>query len=184
MLVATTVTNHDELEQIYKLNTENLKQNISTEEKNKEGFVTWLYSLQLLQQINSLAPSIIVKDKDKVVGYALVTLKEAAHFHHDLKIMFDNLEPLIYKGKPMPSYNLYCMGQVCIDKAYRCKGVFATLYQYHKEIYESRFDMLITEISTSNIRSQKAHEKVGFKTIHTYHDALDEWNVVVWDWKE
>ncbi|MGI8582907.1 MAG: hypothetical protein ACR2KX_11945 [Chitinophagaceae bacterium] len=36
-------------------------------------------------------------------------------------------------------------------------------------------------IKTKNYRSQKAHEKVGFITIHTYNDALDEWNVVAWD---
>jgi hypothetical protein len=57
------------------------------------------------------------------------------------------------------------------------------LYQHHKKIYGDKYDMLITEISTSNIRSQKAHEKTGFKTIYTYTDAADEWNVVVWDWK-
>jgi hypothetical protein len=58
------------------------------------------------------------------------------------------------------------------------------LYQHHKNLYESRFEMLITEISVSNPRSQKAHEKVGFKTIYQYHDTIDEWNVVAWDWRQ
>ena len=57
------------------------------------------------------------------------------------------------------------------------------LYQHHKALYQQRFDMLITEISPANPRSQRAHEKVGFKTIYHYTDAMDAWNVVVWDWK-
>jgi L-amino acid N-acyltransferase YncA len=75
------------------------------------------------------------------------------------------------------------MGQICIDKNYRGKGVFNNLYQHHKKIYQTKFDLLITEISTHNPRSQKAHEKVGFKTIHNYKDVMDEWHVVGWDWQ-
>ena len=75
------------------------------------------------------------------------------------------------------------MGQVCVDKAYRGKGVFDMLYQHHKQVLKDRFDFVVTEISTNNLRSVRAHEKVGFKNIHTYKDAVDEWSVVLWDWE-
>jgi RimJ/RimL family protein N-acetyltransferase len=183
MLEATIVTTEDELAQIHQLNQLNLKQNLSEKEKKEEGFVSWLYSMKLLEQMHKLAPSIIVKDEDKVVGYALVTLKEAREFHPDLRTMITNLQPLHYNGKLLFTYSFYCMGQICIDKNYRGKGVFNNLYQHHKKIYQTKFDLLITEISTHNPRSQKAHEKVGFKTIHNYKDVMDEWNVVGWDWQ-
>ncbi|MEO6329175.1 MAG: GNAT family N-acetyltransferase [Ginsengibacter sp.] len=183
MLQTTIVTKEDELIQIHRLNQQNLRQYLSAEEKQQEGFVSWLYSMELLQEMHNLAPSIIVKDMDAVIGYALVTLKEAATFHRDLQIMIDNLHALSYHDKPLYSYDFYCMGQVCIHKDYRGKGVFNMLYQKHREIYSSRFQLLVTEISASNLRSQKAHENVGFKTMHTYHDEMDEWNVVVWDWR-
>ncbi len=57
------------------------------------------------------------------------------------------------------------------------------LFKKHKELYSGKYELLVTEISTKNYRSLKAHEKVGFTTIHTYTDALDSWNVVVWDWR-
>jgi RimJ/RimL family protein N-acetyltransferase len=183
MLEATVVSTKDELEQIHQLNQLNLKQNLSGKEKEKEGFVSWLYSMDLLQNMHKLAPSIIVKDNDKIIGYALVTLKEAGEFHPDLQTMINNLQPLQYNGKPLFAYSFYCMGQICIDKNYRGKGVFKSLYQHHKKIYQTQFDLLITEISIDNPRSQKAHEKVGFKTVYTYRDNMDEWNVVVWDWE-
>ena len=182
MLYATTVTTNDELEQINVLNKKNLKQNISPQEKQHEGFVTWLYSLELLQQINELAASVIVKEDDTVVGYALVTPREAGKFHPDLKTMISNLETLFYHNKLLNSYSYYIMGQVCIYKEYRRKGIFNMLFQHHKKLYSDKYELLVTEISAGNHRSQKAHEKTGFKTIHTYHDAMEEWNVVVWDW--
>ena len=182
MLYATEITSENELLQIHELNRENLKGNVSQQEQEEQGFVTWLYPASLLQQIHKLAPSIIVKNNDKVVGYALVTPIEAGSFHPDLQTMIDNLETLEYEGKPLSSYSYYIMGQVCIDKEYRGKGIFKMLFQKHKQLYSSTYELIVTEISTTNYRSQKAHEKIGFTTIHTYSDPLDEWNVVVWDW--
>lgn len=184
MIEITSVKNEDELQQIHLLNKLNLKQNISLEEKEKEGFVTWLYEPDLLSKMHALAPSIIAKDNGKVVGYALVTLKEALDFHEDLRAAVENMDTIIYNGKLLKDYCYYVMGQVCIDKAYRGKGLFNQLYAKHKELYKNEFDMLLTEVSVNNIRSQTAHEKVGFKTIHTYRDTLDEWNVIAWDWRE
>jgi ribosomal protein S18 acetylase RimI-like enzyme len=182
MLKATIVTMEDELVQIHKLNQQNLKQNINNKTQEREGFVTWLYSLELLRMMHKLSPSIIVKDKEKVVAYALTTLKESKAFHPDLKTMFGNLESVQYKNKPLSSSRFYCMGQICIAKEYRGKGIVAMLYQQHKEVYGRYFDFLLTEISINNRRSLKAHEKIGFQTIYTYKDAMDEWEVVIWDW--
>ena len=182
MLLATIVRARKELEQIHNLNQQNLKHNIPTEEQVQEGFVSWHYSLDLLEKMHSLAPSIIVKDGEDVVGYALVTLKEACSFHKDLQMMIANLEAVEYEGRSLMLYDFYLMGQVCIHKEYRGKGVFDLLYQQHKKVYSKDYELLVTEISSSNKRSLRAHEKLGFKTIYTYHDNKDTWNVVVWNW--
>lgn len=182
MLKAGLVETKEELVQIHRLNGENLKQHLTAEELKEEGFVTWLYSLELLEQLHQLAPSVVVKDGERVVGYALTTLREAATFQTDLEEMFANFSKVTYKGKSLFDYRFYCMGQICVDKAYRGKGIVGMLYQKHKEVYGPQYDFILTEISTANPRSQKAHERVGFRTIYQHVDAMDEWNVVVWDW--
>ena len=182
MLEAAIVTTEEQLLQIHRLNQKNLKQNLDKETREIEGFVTWLYPLELLKKMHQLSSSIIVTDKKKVIAYALTTLKESKIFHSDLETMFRNLEPVQYKGKPLSSYRFYCMGQICVAKEYRGKEIVKMLYGKHKEVYGADYDFILTEISTSNIRSLKAHEKVGFQTIYSYRDAVDEWDVVVWDW--
>jgi ribosomal protein S18 acetylase RimI-like enzyme len=183
MLVTTLVSTIGELDQIRNLNQQNLRQSLSIEEMEKEGFVSWAYSAELLQKMHQLAPSIIVKDDDKVVGYALVMPKEASAFHKDLDTMIKNLQPVVYKDKLLLSYNFYLMGQICIHKNYRGRGLFSLMYEEHKKRYSHQYEFLLTEIITSNKRSIKAHEKVGFKEIHTYHDNIGEWSLVVWDWQ-
>ena len=182
-MIATIVTTDDELQQIVELSHQNQRSNITEEEKDKEGFISWDYSMELLQKMHALHPNVIVKDGDKVVGYAMVALKEARDFHKELAEMMNFIDSIEYNGKPLSSYNYYVMGQVCIDKNYRGKGVFNMLYQKHKELFKHKFDFIETEISTGNKRSIRAHEKVGFKTIYTYRDDKDEWNVVLWNWE-
>ncbi|MBS1597538.1 MAG: GNAT family N-acetyltransferase [Bacteroidetes bacterium] len=183
-LISSVVRSEEELLQIHQLNKENLRSITKSEEQKKEGFVSWLYPPQLLKQMHELAPSIVVKDDNKIAGYALVASKEMIAFHADLQTLFSHLSRVQYKNQPLSDFSFYCMGQICIDKNYRGLGLVNMLYQKHKEVYGDRYQLLVTEISTSNIRSQKAHEKIGFKTIHTYRDQQDEWNVVVWDWED
>ena len=64
MLEVATVTNDDELIQIHELSKRNLKEHLTLQERNEQGFVTWLYSIDLLQKMHELAPSIIIKENN------------------------------------------------------------------------------------------------------------------------
>jgi predicted GNAT superfamily acetyltransferase len=182
MLQSALVNNTDELRQILDLQQKNLPKNISGDELRSQGFVTFQHDLETLQQFHQLAPSVIVKNNDKVVAYALTVINEARHIFPPMESMFVLLENLQWKNKPFNNYRYYEMGQVCVAKDYRGKGVFEMLYQQHKRSYNGKYDLLVTKISTKNHRSLKAHEKIGFETVIIEKDNLDEWVVVVWDW--
>lgn len=183
MLKLTTVATTEELEQILVLQQCNLLQNIDETEMQTQGFVTMIHDLNVLQQMHNLAPSVIAKDNDKVVGYALVMLRECRELFPPLEPMFKNFDRLEYRFRPLNDFRFYIMGQVCIDKQYRRTGLFDQLYKKHKEIYGGKFDFIVTEVSTRNLRSLRAHERVGFETLNTYSDELDEWAVILWNWQ-
>jgi GNAT superfamily N-acetyltransferase len=172
-----------DLQQILLLQQQNLQENISNEELEKQGFVTLRHDLDTLQQMHDLAPSIVIRENDKIVGYALTMLRECRELIPGLEPMFALLDTLKWNGRDLDQYKFYVMGQVCIDKSYRGRGLFQQLYDHHKKIYQPEFELFITEIATRNRRSLRAHEKTGFKTIHIHRDQLDEWSVVGWDWK-
>jgi ribosomal protein S18 acetylase RimI-like enzyme len=183
MLQASLVNTREQLKKIHELNQLNLRSHLSETEQRNQGFLSWSYSLELLQQLHELAKSVIVTENDQLAGYALTTLPEARSFHPELDLMFKGFEGLVYKERPIFSYRFYCMGQICIAKEFRGMGIVPMLYDKHKETYSYQYDFILTEISTRNIRSIKAHEKVGFKAIQHHRDHLDEWAVVIWDWK-
>lgn len=172
-----------ELRQILSLQQVNHIQNLSPDEHQANGFVTVVHSFELLQKMNDNVPQIIASENGKVVGYALVMLKEFSSWIPVLRPMFDMFKELSYAQKPLDSYSYYVMGQICIAESHRGQGIFERLYQKHKEVYSKKFELCLTEVSVRNLRSMKAHEKVGFKTIHTFKDETDTWNILSWDWK-
>jgi GNAT superfamily N-acetyltransferase len=182
MLHATTTSGIEDLKQILELQEKNLTRNLSRDEIQSQGFVTINHSLQMLQQMHDMSPSIIIKEDDRIVAYALTMLLEFSKLVPGLESMFERFASLRWNGKPLNDYSYYVMGQICVDKDYRGKGLFDLLYQKHKEVFSNRFDLIVTEIATRNTRSLRAHERVGFKTINVHKDELDEWEIVAWDW--
>src|SRR3970282_2542001 len=167
----------DELEQIRSLQLQNSSQNITSEEKLQEGFVTVQHTVALLEQMNTACAHIIAKDGEKVVGFALVMLSS---FRNEIEVlipMFERIDSLIPAGK---SYVI--MGQVCVDKNYRRQGIFRGLYDFYRTQLQHEFDFLITEEASINLRSMSAHEAVGFKVIDSYVEDGIVWNIMLWDW--
>lgn len=172
-----------ELEQILDLQETNLGRNLSDESKRNNGFVTVKHDLAVLKKMNAAAPQIIAKDGERVVGYALVMPKEFSAFVPVLVPMFEMFEKLSFQGKKLTDYSYYVMGQICVADTHRGTGIFEGLYHKHREAYSRQFEICLTEVSSRNTRSMRAHEKVGFQTIHNFDDQTDNWNIMLWDWK-
>ena len=80
----------------------------------------------------------------KLVAYAFTVVNEARHIFPPMESMFVLLETLQWKDKPFHHFRYYEMGQICVAKDYRGKGVFEMLYQQHKRSYSHKFDLLVT----------------------------------------
>lgn len=180
MINITTVQSPNDLEQILHLQQSNLLKNLTRQEVDSEGFVTVEHDFKTLSAMNETHPHIIAKQNDKVVAYALVMLKEFADDVPILKHLFENIDTLSFNNENLKDCRYFVMGQICIDRAHRSQGVFKRLY--HKMAHEMRphFDYIITEISTNNPRSIRAHEKAGFQTLRRYAGTDSDWLIVIY----
>jgi ribosomal protein S18 acetylase RimI-like enzyme len=179
-LVYCTASTQDHLRQILNLQRANHSSTLSGLQTSRDGFVTVMHTLDLLTQMNDAAPQVIATDGDKVVGYAMVMLKSFASMIPILQPMFDRLETIDYFKRKITDHRFYVMGQICVDERYRGKGVFDSLYKKHKELLQNDYELCVTSVSARNPRSMRAHERVGFETLHTFQDTTDEWNILVW----
>ncbi|MDA7711163.1 GNAT family N-acetyltransferase [Flavobacteriaceae bacterium] len=181
-MIFKLVENSEELRQILEIQKGNHIENVSSSAKTEQGFVTVKHSMKRIEAMQSKIPQVISKKDEAVVGYALAMHKSLKNFIPILSPMFATFEKIQYQGRKLSEWNYYVIGQVCVSEPYRRKGVFKALYQKHKEVFSKTFECCITEVSSRNRPSMVAHEKVGFKNIHTYRDTTDEWNIILWDW--
>jgi hypothetical protein len=183
MVTYAIVQNNEELEGIRQLLEDNLGKNLSAEERIKEGFLTVAYSLEDLKRMHETEPGIIAKDNDKVVAYVLAMIPGLRKDFPILEPLFQLFEKINYNGKPVSTYNYLIVGQACIDKPYRGKGVFKKLYTAYSLRFRDKYDFAISEIATKNLRSMNAHKRIGFLPVYAYTgpDGVD-WTVVIQDW--
>ncbi len=168
-----------DLEAIIALQRINMEDALQEGEIAAEGFVTIRYDVPTLASICGSHHHIIASDSSDLAGYALVLLRDKAHLVPFLEPMMGVLNGISYQGKNLPDFSWFIMGQVCVAKAYRGKGVFENLYNAMKLEYHNNFSLIITEISGRNTRSIRAHEKVGFKTLHSFKDDRGgDWYIV------
>ncbi|WP_299618391.1 GNAT family N-acetyltransferase [uncultured Tenacibaculum sp.] len=173
MITFTKTSNTAELKQILALQQQNLPKQLTKEEKKTQGFVTVEHDLEILAKMHDLHPHIIAKDNDNVVGYALSMSTSFKNEIPVLRPMFNEINKLNINP------DFIVMGQVCVDKAYRGKGIFRGLYNTMATTFSGQFTSIITEIDANNTRSLNAHETIGFSDLCTYEAGQQLWKVVV-----
>ena len=184
-MISFTTSSEKDLPGILELQQQNLKGNLSADEIHSQGFVTVSHSLEDLQKMSLHERHVVIKDAEKIAGYILAMTKFSKVDIPVLVPMFESFETINYNHKPVSKYNYLVVGQVCISKEYRGKGLLNQCYAEYKNHFKQKYDFAITEIDATNLRSLNAHKKIGFKEIHRYEEPTGkQWSIVVWDWKE
>ncbi len=185
MIQYKTAGTEQELLAILDLQKANLGINLTENEAREQGFVTAHHTLAELNKLNNIEPHLIAKDGEKVAAYVLAMTAQSKSDIAILIPMFEMFSKISYHGKLISDYNYLVVGQVCVDKNYRGQGIFDAVYQAYKKQYLHRYDFAITEVATKNLRSMKAHNRIGFKEIYRFTAPNNvEWSVVLWDWQK
>ena len=166
----------EELNEILALQEQNLFKNVSDQEKLNEGFVTLKHDFKTLKKMNNACAHCVAKNNGKIVGFALSMLQEHRNDVALLIPMFDVIDSAINTKKVASNYML--MGQICIDKSQRGKGVFRGLYTYMANQMKNNYNAIITEVDSKNIRSSNAHKSVGFQLLEKYTANNQDWEII------
>lgn len=170
--------------QILELQRSNLRQYLKPDEISSEGFVYVEHDPATLQEICRIEPAVVALDDTSLAGYAICMNKTQGGRVPELVPFFQKLDSLSYNGISLAGASYMVCGQICIAKPYRGHNLMGKLYR-HMRVHQSKYMFCITEISKHNVRSLKAHEKVGFEPVHEYLSSKGElWQIVVWDWTQ
>jgi hypothetical protein len=184
VIAFTTVSRPDEIGQILALQAANLPSALTPDTLASQGFVTVRHERDVLERMCAVAPAVIAKDEDRVVGYALVMPRAFAPDVPVLLPLFALLDTLSWQGQPLRDHGRwFVMGQICVAAGYRGRGIVDGMYRCMADVYRDRYDVTLTEIAARNTRSLRAHARVGFDTLQRYVDPVtaERWDVVALD---
>lgn len=177
-------TTDREIKEIKELQEANLKDNIPLENRLSDGFLTARFSFDFMKQMNDFTPAIIAKQNDALVGYALATDQSLLTQHPLLNDLGTQINKIPFGRKFIGDFDYLAVGQLCVAKEVRGRGLAQDLYAQFKATYENRYSFAVTDVDQDNLASLKTHLKVGFQVVSTLQYGGSNWHVVIWDWRK
>ncbi len=180
-IVFEVASTEQHFEQILQLQKQNLFNVISEEQQAQQGFVFAEHTIPLLKMMAAHLPQVVAVSNGNVIGYNLAMPVSMKNEMPSLVPMFTEFERSQYKGRLLTSYHFMVGGQICVDKDFRGQGLLRRLYHETRNRLPPGYQLCVTEVSTRNSISLKAHQKMGFEVISIYHDGKELWKVMAWD---
>jgi predicted GNAT family N-acyltransferase len=163
MTICLATTNR-EIQEIRDLQEVNLKENVTAENSLSDGFLSAKYELYFLKAMNDLTQAIIAKQKRVLVGYALATDRSLLAQHPLLNDLGTQINKIPFGVKFIGDFDYLVVGQLCVEKEVRGRGLAQDIYAQFKATYENQYHFADTDVDRENLASLKTHLKVGFSS--------------------
>jgi len=141
---------------ILALQEANLFDNLSAEAR-RDGFLSARFSREQLVQIDRDVGVLVARDAERVVGYMCASGVELNRQFPLLLAMIGRYDEVNFQGAALADQKTFVYGPVCVDRAYRGRGVLRGLFQALLRDIAGRFDAGVAFVAEDNRRSLAAH---------------------------
>lgn len=157
-----------DLPSLLELQEANLLGNLPTEER-KDGFLSARFAPEQFAQMNREAAVVVAEEHDRIVGYACSAGMNFSRQFPILDAMIATFGRLTYLGTTLIDARVCIYGPVCVDRAWRGRGVLRGVVARMKEELAGHFDVAAAFISKANSRSLAAHvDGLGMTVLGDY----------------
>ena len=131
------------------------------------GFVTTNMNEEQMTALIELEQGVTVaKNGEKIIAFALAVSWKFWSMWPFFTHMIEELPTFNLAGQPLTTANSYQYGPVCVDSAYRGKGVFEQVFTASLAHMRKRYPLMVTFINQMNPRYYAAHtRKVGMREV-------------------
>jgi len=157
-----------DLPSLLELQEANLLGNLPTEQQ-KDGFLSAHFAAEQFAQMNREAAVVVAEDHGRIVGYACSAAVNFGRQFPILEAMIATFGRFTYLGTTLIDARVCIYGPVCVDRAWRGRGVLRGVVARMKEELAGQFDVAAAFISKVNSRSLAAHvDGLGMTVLGDY----------------
>jgi GNAT superfamily N-acetyltransferase len=147
---------HDDLPGVLALQEANLHANLSEPER-AGGFLSARFGAEQFIAMAGQVGVMVATASERVVGYACASEVDFNRRFPLLAAMIDAFPRTPYRGGMLDRATCFVYGPVCVDRAWRGRGVLRGLVNALREHTAGRFDCGVAFIARDNQRSLVAH---------------------------
>lgn len=141
---------------ILQLQTQNTPANLSDSQK-RQGFIVSRMDEAQLASINQGMGILVAVEGQALAGFVCLMPTDAQPHPPVVDAMLDKLAGQSFHGRPLSEQRVFLYGPVCLDAAWRGKGVLKQLYAAVKARTREAFDVGALFVDDSNPHSLAAH---------------------------
>ena len=141
---------------ILALQEANLFDNLSTEAR-QDGFLSARFTRDQLVQMDRDVGVLVACDVERVVGYVCASGVELNRQFPLLLAMIERYGEMRFQGRALADQKTFVYGPVCVDRAYRGRGVLRGLFRALLREIPAGFDAGVAFVANANQRSLAAH---------------------------
>ena len=157
-----------DLPSLLELQETNLFENLPMEQR-KDGFLSARFAAEQFAQMNREAAVVVAEDQRRIVCYACSAGVNFSRQFPILDAMIAAFGRLTYLGMTLIDARVCIYGPVCVDRAWRGRGVLRGVVARMKEELAGQFDVAAAFISKDKSRSLAAHvDGLGMTVLGDY----------------
>jgi len=147
-----------------------------------QGFVTTPFTVEQLQEIIDFEGFFVAEDDKKIVAYVVICSWDFFTRWPIFAHMASRFSDLDFEDFKINTSNTFEYGPICIDAAYRNKGVLQQLFEAMRLGTKDRFKVGVTFINKLNKRSFSAHtKKLNLKVVDEFNfNQHDFYTLAFW----
>ncbi|MCY1539103.1 hypothetical protein D9M68_746740 [compost metagenome] len=145
-----------DIDGVLALQSKYLVSNLTALEK-KDGFVTTPFTVKQIEQIILEDGLFIAKHQHQIIAYVYAGSWDYFSQWPIFPFMTNRFIDLSFNNTALSTSNSFQYGPVCIDMAYRGKGLLNRIFEYMRLSFKDKYPISITFINKVNERSTKAH---------------------------
>ena len=168
-MIKTRIGNKNDITGILSLQEKYLFRNL-TDEERKSGFVTTPFTVNQIEEIIKQNGIFVAENENHVIiAYAFAGSWKYFEQWEIFNFMVSRFPKLSFHGREITTENSFQYGPVCIDKAYRGKGLLNLIFEEMRIEFFKKYPISVTFINKVNEISEKAHtKKLGWVIIDEF----------------
>ena len=162
--------------------------NLDTSARSK-GFISVLHSPQwFAATVDSGGMHVAVTTDEDIAGFIAVTdppTRTESDLPPIVRAMLDLAETVEMNGKPIAAQRWALRGPVCIDEAFRGRGIYASFNAVTGEFYRHRYDLGVVFVAADNPRSlHTTTTKLGARSLAEFEVDSKRFHFLAFDFGE